>query len=156
MKIKTLFIGADGEKTVNSATTQEQIEAVRALECTLEAENGEKISWKDVDNPQEPRSLFQFILGDRKIRVDQNTPMADRPAFAVITAIDNKAVRLEFYEGHDALELTYDLRAKELHKKDLPIFMKSDPNAYNPVEFLKEAFGFPEDLTKSLLDKIHE
>lgn len=82
--------------------------------------------------------------------------MADRPDFCVITAMDNKAVRLEFYEGHDALELVYDLRAKELHGKDLPKFMENDPQAYDPAAFLKEAFGLPEEFTKPLLEELHK
>jgi hypothetical protein len=60
MEAKTLFIGADGEQVVNSATTQKQIAEVESLECELEDEQeGRKATWKDFDNPDEPRTLFQ-------------------------------------------------------------------------------------------------
>jgi len=155
MKTEILFIGVDGEQTVNSQETLKQIEKVKSLECLLANEN-EKLSWTDFDNPEEPRTLFQSIKGDREIRIDKKTFMADRPSFAVITVMDNKAVRLEYYEGHDALSLVYDVRAKELQGKDLPNFMDKDPQAYDPCEFLKEAFGIPEEISKPILDKAHE
>ena len=82
--------------------------------------------------------------------------MADRPSFCVVTPMDGKAVRLEFYEGHDALSLVYDLRSKELQGKDFPNFMDHDPQAYDPVKFVKDAFGIPENLSKPILDELHK
>lgn len=140
METKILFVGVDGEKVVDSKTTQAQIDAVRKLECALVKPGGKVMTWNDVDDPEEPRSLLQSIFADRRYRVDVGEVMADRPSFAVITAIGNKAVRLEFYEGHDALELVYDLRSLELQGKELPKFMESDPQAYDPVAFLSEYF----------------
>lgn len=155
MKAETLFIGADAEQVVNSKKTLEQIQAVEALECAFEHE-GQRISWKDLNNAEEPRTLFQSILRDRKRRVDENTLMADRPSFAVITAMDGKAVRLEFYEGHDALQLVFDLRSKELQGRKLPNFMDEDPQAYDPAKFLEEALGIPESVSKPVIDEVHK
>ena len=42
----------------------------------------EPIAWDDLDNPDEPRTLCQHILGDRKVRVDRGNFMADRPPSA--------------------------------------------------------------------------
>jgi hypothetical protein len=123
---------------------------------TERTQKGEKVTWDDVDNPNEPRTLFQSILKDREMRVDKKTLMADRPSFCVITAADGKAIRLEFYEGHDALSLIYDIRSKELQGKRLPNFMDEDPQAYDPARFLRENFGIPEELSKPILDKVHE
>ena len=149
------FIGTDGEKVVNSKETLKQIEQVRKLNCSLQ--DGETaLTWNDVDNPEETRTLFQSILGDRKMRVDEKTFMADRPAFCVITEHEGAAVRLEYYEGHDALSLVYDIRAKELEGKELPKWMESDPQAYDPVKFLKEAFGLPEGITRPIIEEIHK
>lgn len=157
MKTKILFIGVDGETTVNSAETKKQIQEVESLDCVLEDEQEGRIAtWKDFDNPDEPRTLFQSILRDRKRRVDEHTIMADRPSFAVITVLDNKAVRLEYYEGHDSLSLVYDLRSKELQGKKLPNFMDADPQAYDPAKFLKNTFGIPEEFSKSILDEAHK
>jgi len=155
MKAETLFIGTDGEQVVDSKKTLEQIQAVEALECILENE-GEKISWKDLNNHDEPRTIFQSILRDRKRRVDEHTMMADRPSFAVITAAVEKAVRLEFYEGHDALQLEFDLRSKELQGKKLPNFMAEDSQAYDPAKFLEAFFGIPESMSKPVLDDVHK
>ena len=154
MKAETLFIGADGKQVVDSKKTLEQIQAAEALECALEHE-GQKVMWKDLNNPEEPRTLFQSILTDRKLRVDENTLMADRPSFAVITAMDGKAVRLEYYEGHNALQLVFNLRSKELQGKKLPNFMDEDPQAYNPAKFLEEFFRIPESVSKPILDEAH-
>ncbi|MCL0088794.1 hypothetical protein M1O54_00265 [Dehalococcoidia bacterium] len=135
------FIGHNGERVVDSMTTLKQIEEVKKLECTMEHE-GERIRWDMLDDPTEPRSLFQAIVADRRLRVDQNTLMADRPPIAVVTAVAGKAVRMEFYEGHDALRLTHDLRTKELQGKPVPRWLTSDPQAYNPYRFL-QSIGFP-------------
>jgi hypothetical protein len=162
MEAKILFVGVDGEKAVDSKTTRAQIDEVRKLECALAMPSGKAITWDDVDDPEEPRSLLQSIFADRRYRVDVGELMADRPSFAVITAIGNKAVRLEFYEGHDALELVYDLRSPELLGKELPKFMESDPQAYDPVAFLAEHFA---DIVKyfggnesvrEMLDELHK
>lgn len=154
MKTVTLLIGTDGVHAADSATTLKQIQAVEALECALEHEN-EKISWEGFDNPDEPRSLFQSILRDRKRRIDEHTMMADRPSFAVVTATGGKVIRLEYYEGHDALRLEFDLRSKELQGKTLPNFIDEDPQAYNPAKFLEEFFGIPESVSKPILDETH-
>ena len=144
------FIGHDGEKVVNSARTLEQMAEVKKLECAMEYE-GKRIPWDMLDNPAEPptgvpklgrRTLFQAIVSDRRLRVDQRIPMADRPPIAVVTAVAGKAVRMEFYAGHDALHLIYDLRAKELQGKPIPRWLTSDPQAYNPYRFL-QSVGFP-------------
>jgi len=156
MGTETFFIGVGGGKVVASKETITQIEKVRALECTLETETGEKITWDDLDDPNESRTLFQCILGDRKRRVDQKTFMADRPSFCVVTAMDGKAMRLEFYEGHDALSLVYDIRAKELKGKSLQNFMDHDPQAYDPAKFLKETFGMSEEITRPMLEELHK
>lgn len=129
---------------------------MKKLECALESPEGEPIPWEAFDNPDEPRTIFQFIVRDRKMRVDQKTLMADRPPIAIIHAVDNRVVRLEFYEGHDELTCSFDLRSKELQGKDLPLWMGADPCAYDPAKFLKEAFSYPEELTRPWLKALHE
>lgn len=153
-EVKTLFIGVNGEQVVDSATTRKQIEEIEALECALEHE-GSKLTWKDVNDPAQPRTIFQSILRDRKRRVDEHTLMADRPAFAVITTLNGMAVRLEYYEGHDALKLVFDLRARGLQGKSMPAFLDEDPHAYDPAKFLKEFMGIPEEVSKPILDAVH-
>ncbi|MEW6170662.1 MAG: hypothetical protein AB1472_03810 [Candidatus Omnitrophota bacterium] len=159
MKLEILFIGVDGKKVVSLKETLKQIEKAKTYELALETEQGEKVEWIHLDDPDEFRTLFQFIVADRRSRVDKKIFMADRPSFCVLTIWNNQIVRLEFYEGHDALSLVYDIRSKELQGKKLPNFMDEDPQAYDPAKFLKETFGFPEEFTKplkSLLDELHK
>ncbi len=131
---------------VDSAETQRQIDRLKSLPSLL-VDEGEPIPWEALDNPAERRTLLQFILGDRRVRVDKHTFMADRPPIAVATVIDGAVVRLEFYEGHDALEKTFDLRAPALQGKTLPNWMDVDPMAYDPVAFL-QSIGFPREVAE--------
>lgn len=154
---KIYLVGIDGEQTVNSETTLQQIAEVEKLECALvDAETQEPYTWLNLNDAAEPRTLFQSILADRRKRVDEHVLMASRPSFCVVTAVSGRAVRLEFYEGHDALSLVYDVRAAELQSKDLPKFLESDPQAYDPAEFLEQAMGIPRELSEPLLKKLHE
>jgi len=156
MKTEILFIGVDGEKVVNSIETLAQIEKAKTFDLALELNEEEKIEWVHLDNPEEPRTLFQSILKDRELRVDKKTLMADRPSFCVLTLYNNKIVRLEYYEGHDALCLVYDVKARELQGKNIPNFMDEDPHAYDPSKFLEEAFGIPKEFSKPILDELHK
>jgi|CZCB01.1.fsa_nt_gi hypothetical protein len=149
------LIGTDGEKAISSEVTKKQIEEVKKLTCAL-AHKGQPLDWDSFDNPDEPRTLFQAIMHDRKQRVDEGHLMADRPNFAVVTAYQGRAVRLEYYEGHDALQLVYDIRAPELQGKDLPKYMEADPCAYDPVDFLEQCFGIPPELSQPLLEAVHK
>ena len=162
MKPEIYEIGFVNDTACGSETVQKQIDEVRKLDCTSlvnpEDINEHVPDWNAFDNPNESRSLFQSILRDRKKRIDEKTFMADRPNFAVITAVDGKAVRLEYYEGHDALSLVYDIRSRELTGQKLPKFMESDPQAYDPVEYLKGLFpqmAGKEKEVKELLDQVH-
>jgi hypothetical protein len=157
MTTTTMFVGVDGEKVVSGAETEAQIAAVCALECALRSSDGsEAVTWLDCNDPAEPRTLFQCILVDRRRRVDAHTFMADRPAFAVVTAVDGRVVRLEFYEGHDALECTFDLRSAELQGKSLPRFMDVDPQAYDPAAILADVFGLPPEITRPVIEATHD
>ena len=149
------YLGHDGERVVNSATTQKQIDAVRSLDSALVGATGDPIAWDELDDRDEPRTLFQFILQDRRRRVDEHVAMADRPPVAVVSAIGNRAVRVEMYEGHDALVKTEDLRALELQGRQLPDWMDRDPYAYDPVAFLERTLGLPSEFTGPLLAAAH-
>ncbi len=156
--VRILYVSANGECVVDSATTIAQIEAVSSLACALtDPDSGEPLEgWTWANDPDEPRTLFQFILGDRRVRVDQKTFMADRPPFAVATVLDGIVIRLEMYEGHDALECTYDFRSPPLRGKELPRWMETDPQAYDPVAFLQQAFGVPPEISKPMLQATHD
>ena len=163
MESKIFEIGFVDDRACDSETVGKQIAEVRKLDCSLLV-NPENISeavpsWDVFDNEAEPRTLFQAILKDRKRRIDENTLMADRPNFAVVTAVNGQAVRLEYYEGHDALSLVYDIRSKELLGKKLKNFMESDPQAYDPIEYLKSIFpqlAGKETELKELLKEVHQ
>jgi len=156
VKAKIFEIGFVDNTACNSETTRKQIDQVKQLECDLELWDSTKLTWDTFNDPKEPRSLFQSIIRDRELRVDKKTLMADRPKFAVVTAFGKRAVRLEYYEGHDSLTCTHDLRAKELHKACMPVYMDSDPYAYDPVKFLQDEFGIPAEFSKPVIDDLHK
>ncbi len=158
MATEAILIGIDdrGERAVGRAETEGQIARVRGLMCTLASDEGVALTWEDFDNPEEPRTLFRAIARDRERRIDRGIMMADRPPFAVVTAEGGRAVRLEYYEGHDALGLVYDVRATELQGKSLPKYLEADPHAYDPAAFLEEALGIPKDVSGPLLEMAHE
>lgn len=153
--VRTLFVGIDGERVVGGEETRRQIEEVKKLRCALEY-GGRKLDWDAFDDPREPRTIFQAILRDRKMRVDMEMLMADRPPFAVVTARGGDAVRLEYYQGHDALSLVHDIRAPELQGQNLPAFLEEDPCAYDPAECLEKLLGIPKEMTGPILEKAHE
>ena len=158
MKSELALIGfeLEGEdwRAVGAKKTREQIEYVKSFECNLY--HKKELDWEQFDDPSESNTLFQAIEKDRAIRIDKKTFMANRPLFAVITIIDGKAARLEFYEGHDALELACDIRSKELADKELEPFMAKDGLAYNPVEFLHSVLGIPQGFSMPILDESHK
>lgn len=154
--IKINLIGFVDNTACDSKTTREQIETLKGYELDLCTPSGERVTWNDIDNPNEPRTILRAIEGDRKVRVDGKNFMADRPLFAVASIYDNRIVRLEFYEGHDALEKVFDIRAKELQDKNLQDYLTEDENAYDPVKFLEQAFGIPGEFSKPILDIVHK
>lgn len=115
---KQLYIGFNGEKTVDSKTTKQQIEEAKTFELNLFDRNG-KVDWVSFYNPNDSNLIFNAIIADREMRVDKKTYMADRPPIAILTLINDKIERLEYYEGHDRLELIYDIRSKELAEQNI-------------------------------------
>lgn len=158
MTIKTHFVGFDGEKAVDSATTQAQINAVTVLACALvDPESGHPPEdWRWANDPGEARAIFQLILWDRRARVDQLRLMADRPPFAILTALDGAVVRLEFYEGRDAVECTYDLRSAALRGKDLPKWTERNPHNYDAVACRAEFLDVPPEFSKPTVGAIQD
>jgi hypothetical protein len=142
-------------EVVNAQKAREQIDYVKSFECAL-THKEEPLTWDVFDDPKEGRALFQAIEADRKVRVDKRQFMVDRPPYAAVTIMDGRVVRLEYYEGHDALELTHDIRSKELVGKKLPPFMRRDGAAYDPVAFLEDAFGIPRDVSEQILKEFHK
>ena len=159
MTIKTHFVGFDGEKAVDSPMTQTQINAVTALDCALvDPVSGlppDDLRW--ANDPSESGTIFQLILWDRRVRIDQHGSTEDAPPFAVLTELDGVVVRLEFYEGHDPLECTYDLRsAGRLRGKNLRRWTERDPHTDDPVAFLVELLGVPREFSKLTLQAIQD
>jgi len=158
MKTKRYLIGIENNIVCDYNTTLRQIKIVKRFECSFTTEAWQKIDWNTFDNPICERSLFQSILRDRKRRVDEKIAMADRMPFAVITVkkLDEKVIRVEFYEGHDELKLTYDFRDVWYKSIDMPNFMNKDVMKYNPSMFLYRNYGIPLEYSKVLLEGLHE
>ena len=123
MKNKTerIFIGFKVEMdesltACSSNTTQYQVNQIMKFPLKIEID-GSKMRWSDLYDTSNDRAILNYIINDRKIRVDKHIPMADRPPLAIITFLDHKVVRVEYYEGHDLLKLQYDLYSNGLDKK---------------------------------------
>jgi hypothetical protein len=105
----------DGEhyRAVGADTTRRQLADLREYDLAVRTSEGEPVPWSAIDDADEPASICQHVIRDRERRVDDDTPMADRPPVAIFT-IDEDAgeiVRVEYYYGHDRLDLAHDLRA---------------------------------------------
>ena len=119
------FVGRDRERILDHQETRGHIDQLKALRCDLLADSGEPITWADIDNVEEPRTLLQFILSDRKLRVANGAAVTNQPPFGVATVVDGACVRFEFYEGRETLKKTYDLRSRELSRVELADFMET-------------------------------
>ena len=148
MTIKTHYIGFDREKAVDSATTGAEIKTLTDLPGGLtDPESGRHCeNSRPANDPRDASAIFQFILGDRRMRIDQPRLMAHRRPFAAQTELDGVVVRMEFYEGHEPLECTDDTQSAELSGKDLPEWIERDAHTYDPVAFLVEWWGMPPDI----------
>lgn len=158
-KIEQKLIGIKNNETCSSTETQKQIDNIIQYDINIFDEE-RVIQWSDVYDKtnKEERALFNSIIADRKQRVDKKELMADRPRFAVCTIINGVCERVEFYEGHDELEKTYDLRSKNLKNKKLEDYLTKDENAYNPLEFLKQSGlikSEEEKMVGEILDILH-
>ena len=159
--MKQIIIGFDarGERAVGAGETRKQIEAVQSYACAILDADGDPLTWADFYDPDNPRSVLQSLVSDRKRRIDQGKTMADRPPFAVVTVEGRRAVRFEFYEGHDALSCVHDLRAREYRGMGMSLYLDRDPQAYDPIEYLRERGMIPagmEAAVKAFLEKIHQ
>jgi hypothetical protein len=125
-EINFYFVGIGEGALSSSSETMEQIDSVRALTCDL-ANDGTPLTWDFFDDPDDTTTLFRRILRDRFNRVDRGKQVEGRPGFCVVTAMDGRAVRLEYYGGRKLLSLLDDYRAGELQEADLPNFMEEDP-----------------------------
>ena len=143
MKVKNsdfevFYIGFEDDTVVGRREALRQFEALKKYNMALIGKDGAVISWKDIDM-QLDNSLMNVIFNDRKRRVDNGIYMADRPPFMVITIdkVSQSVARLEFYAGHDRLELIYDLRCTELEKEDLEPNYSEDTQCQGEDESLK-------------------
>ncbi len=69
--------------------------------------------------------------------------------------LDGKAVRLEYYEGHDALSLVYDIWAKELEGKELPKWLEMTLTHMTRRLSFEAMLGIPKEVSKPILDITH-
>ncbi|MCD6132782.1 MAG: hypothetical protein J7J16_00400 [Deltaproteobacteria bacterium] len=127
-RFKTYFIGIKEGKIISSRETRKQIDEVKKLKCQLRHPiTGERLGWDSFDDPDDEKSLFQAILRDRKLRVDQGLLMMKKAPFCVITAVDDIAIRLEFYGGYRKTQLIADIRNRRLQGLRLPCFTDRNP-----------------------------
>lgn len=115
MTEEKIWIGVNDakDKIVYAEETRAQIEKLKKYELDIIDEDGKPVKWENLDNPEEKRSLLQYIEGDRRMRKEHI--MAGRPPILIATVRDGKVVRIEFYTGHDSLSIEIDARSKDLN-----------------------------------------
>jgi hypothetical protein len=126
---KVIIGGSPLSRLENSQGTRNQITQLRQYPLLL-VEQGKQIDWQELFDPNNHRTIFQTILDDRECRVDQREIMCDRPPFAVVTVTENGIERVEYYEGHDRLEMLYDLRSHNFRTRKFPNYIDKDPQPY--------------------------
>lgn len=112
----------EGMKVVGSDKIRKQIGELRNYELNLHSpETKEPLKWHELydETGEKDRLVLNAIIADREKRVDDNTLMANRPPLAIFTVRNEKIVRFEFYEGHDRLALSYDIRYKDDYSRDM-------------------------------------
>lgn len=103
-----LYVGfvttEDGHRACSGQETGLQIKALKGFEISIP-----DLSWKDIYNPEEERTILRFIEEDRTVRYKHL--MADRPPTAVVWIKGTQIHRIEFYQGHDVLKKAHDVRS---------------------------------------------
>ncbi len=134
-------------------TTLEQIrDLVDNYALMVVIPDGNRLKWQDLFKCGDVFTPFGQILVDRIRRFGEGQYMANRPPFCAVGVVDGeKIVRIEMYDGHDALDLVLDLRSPALVGKDLPRSFSHDPFAYDAsaeegrADSELRALGAPED-----------
>lgn len=147
--MKKHCIGFKDNHVINSKETIKQILALKKYKLNISDENGNNLSWDDLDNSKHKESLFCNIVRDRRMRVDKGNIMADRPPYCVAYTDENEVVRIEYYEGHDELIQIYDIRRNDLYGEILESDMKKDAQRFDISKNLVEYF------LQSLTNDIH-
>ena len=126
---KMIIGGSPLSRLENSEGTRNQISQLSQNPLLL-VEQGKQVDWQELFDPNNHRSIFQAIIDDRERRVDQREIMCDRPPFAVVTVTENGIERVEYYEGHDRLEMLYDLRSHNFRTRKISNYIDKDPQPY--------------------------
>ena len=126
---KMILCGSPLSRLENSQGTRNQITQL-SQNALLLVEQGKQVDWQELFDPNNYRSIFQAILDDRERRVDQREIMCDRPPFAVVTVTENGIERVEYYEGHDRLEMLYDLSSPNFRTRKMRNYIDKDPHPY--------------------------
>ena len=126
---KMIIGGSPLSRLENSQGTQNQITQLSQNPLLL-VEQGKQVDWQELFDPNNHRSIFQAILDDRERRVNQREIMCDRPPFAVVTVTENGIERVEYYEGHDRIEMLYDLRSHNFRTRKMHNYIDKDPQPY--------------------------
>ncbi len=145
-KANYVFIGTDKFRMRTSDFTKSQIRDIWKLKCLLQ-EDGVNLTWGKFDDPDNANSLFQTILRDRMLGIDQLAlselmDIKSNPSpFAVILEVDGNAHRLEYFDNvDDELKLVHDYRSEVIKDEKLPSYIDRPPEL-TPEEFLRESIG---------------
>ena len=139
MPIKTDFIDFEREKAEDCATTQNQTKGAVSEVAQTESERvGLPQYWRLAKDPREVRAIFRFILADRRVRVQRPRLMVVRPPSSGSAQCDGAEARVEFFEGHDEIERSDQIRSPAQPADESPNWMEPNEQTYDSAEFLAE------------------
>jgi len=123
---KKYTIGQIGDRLLGYKVTLEQINQIMGYELDIETKDGITILWSNIYSPLKTASPLQTILMDRKLRVDEERPMRDKPRYAIFTIKNNQVIRFEYYQGRERLNLIFDIRRKDLYKPWIDEYLQKE------------------------------
>ncbi len=139
MPIKTDFIDFEREKAEDCATTQNQTKGAVPEVAQTESERvGLPQYWRLAKDPREVRAIFRFILADRRVRVERPRLLLVRPPSSGSAQRDGAEAREEFFEGHDEIERSDQIRSPAQPADESPKWMEPNEQTDDPAEFLAE------------------
>lgn len=130
--MQKIYVGVRNGEIVSSSAVKEHVKTLQEKYALDIHYKGRKVAWEQINDPGNIRTIFQHIIEDRRLRNDHDIALADRPPFVILWEHKKRIVRLEYYEGHDTLQLVYDIYAPK-QKKRQPSYSEGNDSDDSPL-----------------------
>jgi hypothetical protein len=146
--VQKIYVGVRNGRIVSSSTVKKHVRTLQEKYALDIHYKGQKVTWEQINDPENIRTIFQHIIEDRRLRNDHNIALADRPPFVILWEHKKRIVRLEYYEGHDALQLVYDIYAPK-QKKRQPSYSEEN-NSDESLSSSQTIGGLAENMVENI------